>query len=223
MQKLHFKLNKHSGPRIFFTSDPHFGHKNVLTFCERPFADLSAMHESLIANWNSVVTNDDTVFLLGDVFWTHNKTFMKHVYAQLNGRIYLIFGNHDLVEAYKAGFPNVTILHDIVMIWIDLYDPVQDTSTMYQIQLCHFPLMTWPQRIHHNCMHLHGHIHSMLVGNFTGMDSALPRWPNQYDVGVDNNNYTPIEFQEVLKKLNLLPESSMRQLVNEVVTRNDSE
>lgn len=48
---------------ILFTADTHFGHANIIRFCDRPFTDIEAMNESLIANWNRKVTNSDTVYI----------------------------------------------------------------------------------------------------------------------------------------------------------------
>ena len=52
--------------RIFFTADTHWGHRNIIRYCQRPFADVDEMNEALITNWNSTVGKDDIVFHLGD-------------------------------------------------------------------------------------------------------------------------------------------------------------
>lgn len=54
------------GSRVFFTSDTHFNHTNIIRFCERPFERVDEMNEKLIDNWNSVVSPEDFVFHLGD-------------------------------------------------------------------------------------------------------------------------------------------------------------
>ena len=53
--------------KVWFTSDLHFHHRNICRYCNRPYNSLEEMHEALITNWNSVVKEDDTVFLLGDM------------------------------------------------------------------------------------------------------------------------------------------------------------
>lgn len=57
---------KFNGSGVFFTSDTHFNHTNIIRFCSRPFKDVEHMNETLIANWNRVVGPDNIVFHLGD-------------------------------------------------------------------------------------------------------------------------------------------------------------
>ena len=75
MDKVHITLQK--GQKLFFSSDPHFGHNNILRFCHRPFQDMKQMCESLINNWNSVVSNEDICFILGDVMWWESRHYVK--------------------------------------------------------------------------------------------------------------------------------------------------
>ena len=77
----------------FFTSDTHFNHANIIKFCNRPFKDVEQMNETLIANWNRVIGPNDTVFHLGD-FCLGGAAEWTKVLDRLNGKIYLIMGNH---------------------------------------------------------------------------------------------------------------------------------
>lgn len=58
---------------IYFTADTHFGHENVIRFCDRPFSSANEMDEAMIANWNARVRGNDTVYILGDMFFSFNK------------------------------------------------------------------------------------------------------------------------------------------------------
>ena len=68
MQKSDFitKIRPEDTGKIFWTSDSHYFHNNILKYCNRPFGSVEAMNEALVANWNSVVKPDDHVYHLGD-------------------------------------------------------------------------------------------------------------------------------------------------------------
>ena len=96
---MNFKFN---AEHTFFTSDTHFNHANIIRFCNRPFKDVEQMNEVMIANWNSVIGKDDTVFHLGD-FCLGGAAEWTKILERLNGKIYLIMGNHDL-KNIRQGF-----------------------------------------------------------------------------------------------------------------------
>ena len=84
MDRLHIQLEE--GQKIFVTSDLHFGHRNILTFCNRPFSDTKEMTEKLVSNWNEVVGKNDIVLDLGDVMWFDGRHEAKRVLERLNGK-----------------------------------------------------------------------------------------------------------------------------------------
>ena len=77
---------------IWFTSDLHFFHENIIKFCGRPYYSIEDMNESLIKNWNDTVGKDDKVFVLGDFVFRRGKTETAKIINQLNGDIYLVPG-----------------------------------------------------------------------------------------------------------------------------------
>lgn len=83
---------------IYFTSDPHYGHANVIRYCARPFRDVQEMNEALINNWNSVVTQDDTVYVLGDFSLGFSE--VERYSSRLLGKKFLIPGNHDKLHSW---------------------------------------------------------------------------------------------------------------------------
>ena len=172
----------------FFTADPHYYHKNVITLCNRPFANLDEMHEKLINNWNARVTDSDTVYVLGDFcFGGHNKALS--IIRQLNGLIKFIPGSHDewLSKSYLIELPRISILEPLISIEYKEYGGKERPLV---VVLCHYSLRTW-DRSHYGSLHLYGHSH----GN-------LPPLPRSMDVGVDCNNYFPVSLTEIIKKLN---------------------
>ena len=68
---------------VYLISDTHFGHKNIISYCNRPFSSVEEMDKTLIKNWNSVVKKEDTVYHLGD-FAFGNKEFTQKIIKQLN-------------------------------------------------------------------------------------------------------------------------------------------
>ncbi|MAF25154.1 phosphoesterase [bacterium] len=81
----------------YFISDIHFGHKNVIRFCNRPFSTAREMNEGIIDNWNNVVSDRDRVFVVGDVFICDPEEAKAYI-EELNGYKVLIKGNHDYGE-----------------------------------------------------------------------------------------------------------------------------
>ena len=78
----------------FFIADTHYGHDNIIKFCNRPFLNVKEMNEALIKNWNSIVSENDEVYHLGDVAMK-NPLIAKQFLESVNGKIYLIKGNHE--------------------------------------------------------------------------------------------------------------------------------
>lgn len=101
--------------KIYVTSDTHFNHENIIKYCKRPYENANKMNESLIKNWNKVVKKEDTIFHLGD-FGFGTKEELKSIFNRLNGKKYLIMGNHDFrvgkkyyeelgfIKVYKKSF-----------------------------------------------------------------------------------------------------------------------
>ena len=199
MEKLNIKLEL--GQNLFLTSDLHFGHRNVINFCNRPFADVKEMSEKLIENWNSVVTNNDIVFVLGDTFWFNDSRTIKKVLEQLNGKeIYILPGNHCDFDAYhRVDDPRIHLCQDIVCLWLTSADFERrhwHRKTM-EIWMSHYPMMTWPHR-ENGAFQLFGHIHSQ-PGKTEGVDQDLALHWNQADVGSDYWEWKPVLFEDVLK------------------------
>ena len=79
---------------IFFTSDLHFGHGNIIKYCRRSFDSVDAMNDALIENWNARVQHDDMVYVLGDMFFC-DASAARGIMHRLHGTKRLVLGNHD--------------------------------------------------------------------------------------------------------------------------------
>jgi len=89
-------------PNIFFTADMHISHANIIRHCNRPWVSIEEHDETLINNWNSVVSKKDMVYLLGDFAMIPKQTdgtprmkLYRKLRLRLNGKIFLVIGNHD--------------------------------------------------------------------------------------------------------------------------------
>lgn len=184
-------ITKFSESGIFFTSDTHFNHSNILRFCNRPFSSIEEHDKALIDNWNSVVSPNDTIFHLGD-FCFGGSDKWKSIRQQLNGHIILIKGNHDDKHLQQSLYP----LFDDVLYQARI---LINGRTIY---LNHFPFLcfahgnvsTYKDSYAIQCF---GHIHSGPNSTSDDMSRSSLLYPTQYDVGVDNNNYTPISYEKL--------------------------
>ena len=185
---------------MFFTSDTHFNHKNIIEFCNRPFQDDFYMNESLINNWNKVVPKDGVVFHAGDFAMTARIDYIKGLVSRLNGRIYLVLGNHDYQNRFDRQVVK-DIFHQVDDIF---YLTVQDDeleSKHVNFQICHYPLLYWRR----GYFMLHGHVHS---GSTSTANEVMPFHHMRYDIGVDNNNFTPISYHQLKV---ILTKNAMKQ------------
>lgn len=200
MDKLNITLKPEQ--KIFFSSDQHFGHRNVVKFCNRPYADEKEMGKALIENWNNVVGPDDIIVTMGDFFWFNDSQSIKKVVNQLNGTIYIVLGNHDKKESFRRCDPEKLIILDgISHIFLRCEDENRWYEKTFEIVCCHYPLMTWSHR-DRGAINLFGHIHSGWMRSCDDYDQMLPLWRGQQlDVGVDNQNFTPVVFEDVLAQL----------------------
>lgn len=93
---------------VWFTSDHHFNHTNIIGYCSRPFSSLKEMNERMIEEWNSRVSPQDTVYVVGDFFLGERDAGVR-IGLSLHGKKVLVKGNHDRSTAVclQAGFTQV--------------------------------------------------------------------------------------------------------------------
>ncbi len=167
--------------QVYFTSDTHYGHSNVIKYCTRPFATTEEMDETMIANWNAVVRPGDLVYHIGD-FALCDAERATRIAKRLMGNKYLVWGNHDKklrkVPAFCSQF-----------IWQK--DLTQVEVGDQKITLCHYAMLTWNQS-HRSAWQLHGHSH----GSMPDDPGAL-----RLDVGVDCWDYQPVAYETLVKRM----------------------
>lgn len=173
---------------IFFTSDLHFFHKNVIRFDNRPFTSVEDMNETLIRNWNRKVKNNDLVYILGDISWGNDEETCG-IFARLKGRKVLIKGNHDKIRGnIKNYFEEITDYKEITL-------PGNKC-----VVLCHYPIVFFNKH-HYGAFMFYGHVHNshkwQMTENYKFELEQLGIRCNMFNVGTMIHNYEPVTFEEI--------------------------
>ena len=156
---------------IWITSDTHFGHENIIRYCDRPFANAAEMDEMLIENWNSVVKDGDIVYHLGDVYLGVEG---RKAIPKLNGRKRLVLGNHDngKDQALIGGFQKISVWRMFKEFGLLLTHVPVHESSLY--------------RADRKLLNVHGHIHT----------NPSPSSDHRC-VCVEQTDYTPVNIAEL--------------------------
>lgn len=162
----------------YFIADTHFNHDKIITYCDRPFLNTVEMNKKIIQNWNSVVKKDDVVYHLGDFAFDNIENIAKFRNL-LNGKIFLVMGNHDRYSVkryYEVGFDKVydkpIIIHDNDIILS--HEPVLLTNNVPFVNIF-------------------GHVHDSVIYKTVTEKS--------FCVSVERINYTPISFEEIKNQI----------------------
>ena len=192
----------------YYISDLHFFSKNQtaegLNFDNRPFKNVDEMHEVILNNWNSRVTNGDTVYILGDVSNRGKNEDLIAIVARLKGKKVLIKGNHcDASDyRYKQLFYSI---HD----YLEITDYADKKA--YRLVLSHYPILMWNGQ-HNGAILLYGHTHKSIediyfhkcISEMNNLDFSIRR-PHEKEIKAINvgcmmpyMNYTPRTLEEIL-------------------------
>jgi len=177
---------------VWFTSDTHFGHKNILEYEKeaRPFNTVEEMNEQLISNWNNTVRPKDIVYHLGDfAFGKHN----LHIAGRLHGRKRLILGNHDVYGCH---------------LYLDYFEKLFGVMYWKRCVLSHIPVH--PEQLGSRAfLNIHGHLHSKELK--TGVNHAVAEkafgemvWvtdKNYFNVAVERHNLRPVHSSLIMERL----------------------
>lgn len=147
----------------YYISDLHLFCKSQLgvsgrNYDGRPFADIEEMHNYIVDKWNAKITDEDTVYILGDVGMKTRKNKIYDVVSMLRGHKILIKGNHDDLseEHYLALFDEI---HD----YMEISDTVDDT--IHTVVLSHYPILMWNYQ-HKGAILIYGHTHNTYENTF---------------------------------------------------------
>jgi len=165
--------------RVWFTADTHFGHANIIKYCSRPWPQISAHDEALIARWNETVGEGDTVYVIGDFAYRSARS-VAGTFHRLNGTKHLIWGNHDRKDV-------------ITLPWASMSERLILTIDGVDLVLDHYPGRSWYGQSHGR-VQLFGHTHG-----------AVDDLWNACDVGVDRWDFRPVSVEQVIDRIKHLP------------------
>ncbi len=185
---------------LFFIADLHFGHKNILSYDNRPFIDIETHDKHIINKWNETVGYDDEVWILGDVSW-HNSTKTIEYLKSLNGIKHLIIGNHDKKllrnRDFQAQFQSIQDYKEL-----QITKPDGQGSEL--LVLSHYPIPCF-NRHYYGAYHFYGHVHDSYEWNM--MENLRRQFEELYtqpcnminiSVMIPYINYTPRTFEEII-------------------------
>lgn len=172
-------------PKIWLTSDLHFGHDREFIFKPRGFNNVNEHDETLIENWNSVVAGSDTVYILGDIMLNDNDKGIEN-FNRLSGFKYIILGNHD-TSVRKALYREA---HNVLSVQYATMMKYQN----YSFYLSHYPTITGnfdDESLKKCVINLFGHTHQQ--------ENFYKDIPFMYHVGVDSHNNFPVDIETIIK------------------------
>jgi len=196
-----FKTLETTG-KIFITSDWHFGHKNIVrgvtnwrtqdgevpVGSTRDFETIDKMNQQLVDNINTLVGQDDTLIMLGDVSFGGFDNIGIFLDRLICKNIHLTLGNHDHHIQNNRG--------DIQTRFLSVNHYLEVRLNDRNFVLCHYPLQSW-NNMNKGVIHLHGHVHLPKHRKF-GHGKKM-------DVGVDGNGMNPYSIDEIIKIMDKRP------------------
>lgn len=182
MSRSKYHIEERKRNKIYFTSDLHLNHANIMFYCKRPFKNVEEMDNTIIQNFKDTLRSGDVLYILGDLTFKREYAIkFFEVLVDMGVECHFIIGNHDLdgrtidiIKKYCSSVQNIKEIR------------VGGTH----IVLSHYPMQAWNKSFH-GSWQLFGHVHGRMVFE-----------TKQYDVGVDYNNFKPISFsylQNIMK------------------------
>jgi calcineurin-like phosphoesterase family protein len=162
-------------PNISFTADFHFGHSNIIRYCNRPFRNVEEMDQTILERLNASVKANDSLYFLGDFCIGSKVRALEHRKQIRCRKIFAVPGNHDKqIRKLTEEFSWLSNLAEISL-------------HGQPIVICHHAMRVW-NRSHHGAWHLYGHSH----GNLPDTPTSL-----SMDVGIDTHDFRPWHFDEI--------------------------
>jgi calcineurin-like phosphoesterase family protein len=172
---------------IYFASDWHVSHTNILKYDDRPFATIKEHDKALLSNHNEVVKENDDFYFLGDFGFKGSTKYYESIMSKMNGRKFFIKGNHDKKDTIELYKKYGTFLGDMTEL----------VYGKHTFVLCHYPILSWHSK-NRGFIHLHGHTHMNMTKD--------PNYDWYYkqkvkDVSINGSNYYPLSIEQILDEM----------------------
>lgn len=176
----------------YYIADTHFGHEAILSECRPQFKSIDEMDKFIIDNINRKMTRKDTLYIIGDFSYRSKKSPLEYLEA-IKPKKVLILGNHDewvkkLTEEQKQKY------------FVDgvIYDSLVRKKNKIELHFCHYPMLDWNgSHYFGHSFSICGHIHQRKEGRLSA--EVFPLIKNQFNAGVDINNFEPVTFEELIE------------------------
>lgn len=178
---------------VWFTSDFHFGHFNIIRYCNRPFGNTHGMDDAIAERVNACVKPADVLYFLGDFCMGRAEEVISYRKRLACRTIHFVEGNHDkATRKQQQLFTSWGVLSEIHV-------------AKQRIVLCHYAMRVWP---HHaqGAWHLYGHSH----GNLPDEPFSL-----SLDIGVDTHDFRPWHFDELQAVMKAKGEAREEKMMDE--------
>ena len=201
MQKAqqHLLLQQRKKNKIWISSDFHFSHSNVIKYCGESrghFTSVDEMNEALIDNFNNLLTECDTLIIVGDIGFAKPTEICEYL-NRISCKKIIVWGNHDSKLRYSSEFSKAQNI-------IDTLDYLEFTHELdgkkHPICVMHFPLLEW-HRKHRGSFHFHGHQHTPLSKN-----TNIGKLHRSKDIGIDGiAGFKPHLIDDLCKEMLEIP------------------
>ena len=186
--------------KIFFIGDTHFGHTKEFLWKPRGYQSSEEHDQDIIIKWNTVVSADDDVYVVGDLMLGDNAHGIECV-KQLNGHIHLVRGNHDTDRRWEEIYPNIPNIVEFC-----------DWSTMikygkYHFLISHFPTLTGnleKESLKQMTLNIYAHTHQKT--------KFYEDRPYMYCVSADAHNCYPVEITQIIEDMEQQVKSCLSEL-----------
>ena len=180
----------------FFIADLHLGHKNILTLARRRFNHIEDHDNHVIASINRVVDPQSNLYILGDLGFHRNIENLRKYLSRIKCRnIHIILGNHDRLTDL------VTLRREGVI--LDVQPKIIVQKNKKSVVCFHYPMREW-EGYYRGYYHAYGHVHG-----------TLSSYERSMDVGIDSIGYEPIEFDDLIARIDTFKEENPSNISQE--------